>query len=142
MKSFLLVTILLFGAFFVPISAQTASDLLPCDQYNSTVFDACGDVNSQVGVLIRLILALFFVIIIIYGIFLIVKAALSIIRSEGDPTKVQEGAQILRGVYIGIAIIFIGIIGLIVVLAFFGATGILDTVINAPANTTIPLITD
>jgi hypothetical protein len=125
-----------------PVKAQTAADILPCDQYNTSVFDACGDVNGQVSNIIRFGIAAVFVAIIIYGIFLIIKAALTIIRSNGDPTQVENGANILKGVYIGIGIIFVGLIGLIIVIAFFGASGILNTTLNAPGNTVIPIITE
>ena len=126
----------------VSLSAATASEVLPCDQYDTSVFDACGDVNGQVTEIIKFAIAAVFGAIILYGIFLIIKAALTIIRSNGDPTQVEAGANIIRGVYIGIGIIFIGIIGLIIVIAFFGAGGILTTTINAPGNTVIPIITN
>lgn len=141
----LIVTILFFAfaLFSVNVKAATASEVLPCDVYsNSTAFNACGDVNGQVTSVIKYGIAAVFGLIILYGIFLIIKAALTIIRSNGDPEQVQAGASIIRGVYIGIGIIFVGIIGLIVVIAFFGANGILNTTLNAPGNTVIPIITN
>lgn len=124
------------------LKAQTASDLLPCDQYNTSVFDACGDVNSQVTSVIQVGISVAFVLIILYGIFLIIKAALTIIRSNGDPSQLESGVNMIRGVYIGIGIIFIGIIGLVIVIAFFGAGGILNTTVNTPGNIVIPIITN
>ncbi|CAG1022498.1 hypothetical protein DOJK_01712 [Patescibacteria group bacterium] len=126
----------------VNVLAQTAADVLPCDQYNTSVFDACGDVNSQVTNLIKALLAFIFIAIMLYGVFLIIKAAVTIIRSNGDPSQIEAGVGMMRGVYIGIGIIFVGLIGLIIVLAFFGAGGILNVTLNAPEGTQIPLITN
>lgn len=143
MKNFILLTFII-GFVVLPFSvkAATASEVLPCDQYDTSAFDACGDVNGQVTDLIKFALAAAFGAIILYGIFLIIKAALTIIRSNGDPGQVEAGTNIIRGVYIGIGIIFIGIVGLIIVIAFFGAGGILNTAVNTPGNTVIPIITN
>lgn len=143
MKKLILLTfIIAFTVLPFSIKAATASDVLPCDQYDTSAFDACGDVNGQVTDLIKFALAAAFGAIILYGIFLIIKAALTIIRSNGDPGQVEAGTNIIRGVYIGIGIIFIGIVGLIIVIAFFGAGGILNTAVNTPGNTVIPIITN
>jgi len=143
MKKYLLLLIAIsFVAMPFGVSAATASELLPCDQYDTSAFDACGDVNGQVTEVIKFAIAAVFGAIIIYGIFLIIKAALTIIRSNGDPTQVEAGASMIRGVYIGIGIIFIGIVGLIIVIAFFGAGGILNTTVNTPGNVVIPIITN
>jgi hypothetical protein len=123
------------------VLAQPVSDLLPCDQYNTSVFDACGDVNSQITSVIRIGLTLVFSIIVFYGIFLIIKAALSIIRSEGDSSKIEAGIGIIKSVYWGIAMIFIGIVGIVIVLSFFGAQAAIGN-INTPGNISIPLLTN
>lgn len=138
----LLTFIIGFAVLPFSVRAATASEVLPCDQYDTSAFDACGDVNGQVTDLIKFALAAAFGAIILYGIFLIIKAALTIIRSNGDPGQVEAGTNIIRGVYIGIGIIFIGIVGLIIVIAFFGAGGILNTAVNTPGNTVIPIITN
>lgn len=141
-KIVLVITIAFISLFSLKIQAQTASDLLPCDQYDTSAFDACGDVNGQVTSVIQLGISAVFALIILYGIFLIIKAALTIIRSNGDPSQLESGVNMIRGVYIGIGIIFIGIIGLIIVIAFFGAGGILNTTVNTPGNIVIPIITN
>jgi len=142
MKKLLITTLLILSFFTVNIKAATASDVLPCDQYDTSAFDACGDVNGQVTNIIKFAIGAVFGLIILYGIFLIIKAALTIIRSNGDVAQVESGANMIRGVYIGIGIIFIGIIGLIIVIAFFGAGGILNTTVNTPGNIVIPIITN
>lgn len=142
-KIILIIFISVLSLIPVSIKAQSASEFLPCNQYDPSVFDACGtNVNDQVTNLIKVAISAVFALIVLYGIFLIIKAALTIIRSNGDPGQVQSGADILRGVYIGIGIIFVGLIGLIIVIAFFGAEGILSTNVNTPGNTVIPLITN
>lgn len=141
-KLLTIATIVFLSLFTLNIKAQTAADILPCDQYDTSAFDACGDVNGQVTSVIQVGISLVFALIILYGIFLIIKAALTIIRSNGDSAQLESGVNMIRGVYIGIGIIFIGIIGLIIVIAFFGAGGILNTTVNTPGNVVIPIITN
>lgn len=114
---------------------QTGCSLLGCGLFqNSPLWDF-----SSVGGLIRTGVTLIFALIIVYGIFMVIKASLRIIRSEGDPTKVQEGFSIVKGVMLGFIIIFIGIIGMVVVIYFFGAGKIVDTDPTIPDGVNIPL---
>jgi hypothetical protein len=132
--------IFIIGLYTLPIYANgTACGLLPCDQYQGQF--KVGNISDQVKSLIQFGVSLIFVIIIIFGIYLIIKAALTIIRSEGDEGKIQEGAKIIKGVYIGIAIIFVGIIGLLLVLAFFRAEGIAGVDTKPPTDLNVPLLT-
>jgi len=94
---------------------------------------------SNVGGIIRIGIASIFAIIIIYGIIMVVRATIRIIRSEGDPTKVQEGFGIIRGVILGIVIIFVGLIGMIIVIAFFNAGSIVNITPQPPAGLNVPL---
>jgi len=71
--------------------------------------------------LVRLALQLVFIGIIIISIYIIIRAALKYIRSEGDESKIQEAQKAIKSVFIGIAALFIGIIGIVIILAFFNA---------------------
>lgn len=130
----------------VPVFAATnnssACGLLPCNIYDNSAFPINENLNLKVSDLIKVGLGAVFVLILIYGIFLIIKAALTIIRSEGDEAKIQEGSGAVRAVFLGIGIIFIGIIGLVILIAFFGASNLTNQELNAPGNVQIPLITN
>ena len=61
MKKIFLTLIFLFLALFaVNVKAATASSVLPCDLYNASIINACGDVNSQITSLIKVLLGLVF----------------------------------------------------------------------------------
>lgn len=73
--------------------------------------------------LFQLVTSLIFIAIIIIAVYVIVKAAIKYIRSEGDESKVQEAQKAIKTVFIGIAALFIGILGVVLVLAFFQVAG-------------------
>lgn len=75
----------------------------------------------------NLIVSLIFVAIIIFSIYVIIRAAIKYIRSEGDPAKIEEAQKAIKSVFIGIAALFVGLIGVIIIIAFFGAGGALQT---------------
>jgi hypothetical protein len=88
---------------------------------------------SEGVTLVRLALQLVFVGIIIVSIYIIIRAALKYIRSEGDDTKIQEAQKAIKSVFVGIAALFIGVIGIVIILAFFQADvggGDTDTIIQ------------
>jgi heme/copper-type cytochrome/quinol oxidase subunit 2 len=72
--------------------------------------------------LIQFGLNLVFVGIIVLAIFIIVKAAINYIRSEGDEDKIRSANKSIKAVFTGIIALFVGIIGIILVLAIFNAT--------------------
>lgn len=113
-----------------PVYAQTDSTslcgLFPCDQYTQD------SKNIDVGSLIKFGLSAVFVGIIIIGIFSVIRAALKIIQSEGDPKKLEEGTNVLKGVWVGLVIIFLGVFGIIFILIFFNAQGAADPNTNLP----------
>jgi uncharacterized membrane protein YidH (DUF202 family) len=102
---------------------------------NSTL---CGEGDGSetaatVADYVQLALSLIFVAIVIIAIYIIIKAAIKYIRSEGDEDKIQEAQKAIKSVFVGIAALFVGIIGLVLVLAFFQATGAIDDP-NAEGN--------
>ncbi len=111
----------------------TFCDIFPCpgplnpDQGSSE--DA---VNNTIEEYVSFGLSIIFVLIIIYGIFLVIKASLTIIRAESNAEKVQEGFAGIKAVMIGIAVIFIGLIGLIVVVGLFSGSGIFSPDLESP----------
>jgi amino acid transporter len=73
------------------------------------------------------IVSLIFIGIIIISVFIIIQAGVKYIQSQGEEGKIAESQKSIKSVFVGIAILFVGIIGLVLVLAFFGGTGLLGT---------------
>lgn len=84
------------------------------------------DSARQIKNLIQLGLSLVFVGIIILSIYIIIKAAVKYIRSEGKDEEIQAAQRAIKSVFLGVGALFVGIIGIIIVLAFFQATGAVD----------------
>jgi hypothetical protein len=77
--------------------------------------------------IIRLATSFIFIAIIVIAVFIIIKAAIKYIRSEGDESKVQEAQKAIKTVFIGVAALFVGILGIVLVLAFFQVASPSDT---------------
>ncbi|MBL8014882.1 MAG: hypothetical protein JNK26_01685 [Candidatus Doudnabacteria bacterium] len=143
MKKFLLATILTvigFGGLLFtsaqPVAAQIqAGQQVTVCSFIGPICDALGIKNNLGGAgqtaagLVRtwvnLGITLLFIGIILIAVYIIVKAAITYIQSQGDEGKIAEAQKAIKSVFIGIALLFVGIIGIILVLAFFGATGLL-----------------
>jgi hypothetical protein len=123
----------------VPRKAESADlcGLLPCDQYDT---DDVTNVNERVENLVKFGLSAIFVVIIIIGIYQIVRAVLKIIRSEGKQEDLEGGYNILKGVWVGIGLFFVGVIGLVIVLAVLDSGGIVSTDVNNPPGVDLPFI--
>lgn len=80
--------------------------------------------GSTIRATFNLIVSLIFVAIIIFSIYVIIKAAIKYIRSEGDPAKIEEAQKAIKSVFVGIAALFIGLIGIIIILAFFNVSNV------------------
>lgn len=86
--------------------------------------------SNAVGLGITLVqtaLSLVFVGIISVAVYTIIRAALKYIRAEGDDSKVEEAQKSIKRVFIGIGALLVGIVGLAIIIALFGATGGLNT---------------
>lgn len=79
--------------------------------------------------LVQFGLSLVFVGIIAFAIFIIIKAALKYIRSEGNEEEVQEAQKAIKNVFVGIGALIVGVIGLVIILGIFnsGTVNPLDT---------------
>lgn len=94
---------------------------------------------SDVVAFTRLGLSLIFIGIILLAVYVIVKAAVKYIRSEGDDGKIQEAQKAIKQVFIGIGALFVGLIGLVIIIVFFNATGALNDT-DIPDDTGNPII--
>lgn len=122
----LITPLTLSTAVYAQTDSTSLCGLFPCDQYTQD------SKNIDVGSLIKFGLSAVFVAIIIIGIFSVIRAALKIIQSEGDPKKLEEGTNVLKGVWFGLVIIFLGVFGIIFILIFFNAQGAVDPNTNFP----------
>ncbi len=128
------------GLFNLSIKAQGLCDFIPCADVGGCPNGDCASAYTDSGNLIKLGLTLVFVAIIGLGIILIIRAVLKIVRSEGDKDKVQEGIENIRGVFFGIIIIFVGVIGIIVISVLFDATGIFNEQVEDPPLVDLPIL--
>lgn len=142
---YVLISLIIFlaGTIYTPIAqAQTLCDFGPCinEEDIGSGTDLEENVNSTIENSVKLVLNLVFVGIIILGIFYVIKAAMKIIRGEGDPGVIQEGVTTIKSVYFGVALIFAGIIGLVIVSGIFGATTLFNIELNEPEGINLPFI--
>lgn len=86
---------------------------------------AAGRADFIIG-LIQNALTLLFVVIILAAIVYAALAGLKYIQSQGDSTKVEEAAGALKAVLFGVAAVFIGIIGVILVTSIFAESSSID----------------
>jgi uncharacterized membrane protein YidH (DUF202 family) len=129
---------------FIPVRLNAANFL--CDVFPfldsieafGIASSICGTPGTSdltaAGQLIRFALSLVFVAIIAISIYVIIRAALKYIRSEGDPGKVEEAQKAIKNVFIGIGALFVGIIGIVIILAFFQAGNALNTSDDLPGQ--------
>ncbi len=148
-KLYILISALSF-LFLLPSSVKADSSLpftggfcsfFPCDQFwKDDVTGGGSGALTRVQSYIKYGFSIVFVGIVIYGIFLVIKAALKIIRSEGDSAKVEEGYNMFKGVWIGIGLIFVGILGIVIIIALFNAVSLTNTPVENPGGINVPLL--
>ncbi len=138
--SFLWAQLLVTVAFSSRIFAQyDVCDFLPCGVvpgYQSSATDSMTIVER----LFYFGVSLIFVGLVAFGIFIIVKAAYKIVRSEGNEDQLQEGAKAIKTVFIGLAMLVAGIVGLLVMTYILGASDIFNANVESPDGIDLPII--
>ncbi|MEI7578952.1 MAG: hypothetical protein WCJ58_02805 [bacterium] len=124
MKKFLLslATVVIVANIFI-IKVQ-AAELLPDSIkkiFNLMGVNGCNTAGFitnrvQTGLVIGLI------VLVLFGVVYSLLAAFKYIRSEGDPGKIEEAQKGIKAIFFGIAAMMIGIVGIVIVFVFFGAT--------------------
>lgn len=76
--------------------------------------------------ILRFTASTIFVVIVAIAVFVIIKASIKVILSEGDSQQVKEAHSAIRSVFWGIASLILSIIGLVILLVFFQSTGALQ----------------
>ncbi len=117
---------------FTTINAQNfdACDFLGCETAPGGGANVVGSTES----LIRFAGSLIFAGFTAFGIFIIIKAALKIVRSESNQEEVESGAKAVKSVFIGFGILIVGLIGLILLSGITGLSGLFDDQIENPAG--------
>jgi hypothetical protein len=90
------------------------------------LFDTLGQNGGGVAGFIttRAQFAIYFVLglIILVAVAYSIMAGIKYIRSEGDPGKIEEAQKSIKAILMGIAAIFVGIIGIVLVMVIFGSS--------------------
>jgi hypothetical protein len=104
------------------VSAQT-SKLLP--EQIQEIFDLFGRdgtgtasfISGRVRTGLYIALGMIVLVAVIYALI----AAFKYIQSQGDPGKIEEAQKAIKAIFMGIAAMLIGIVGVVLVFVFFGA---------------------
>jgi hypothetical protein len=75
-----------------------------------------GFITTRAQFAIYFVLGLIILVAVVYSI----MAGIKYIRSEGDPGKIEEAQKSIKAILMGIAAIFVGIIGIVLVMVIFG----------------------
>lgn len=113
---YLILFITRVGAQSSPQNNNGLCTIFGCDNY--------ANVDISLVSIISLVTSFVFIFIVILGIVKIIIGVYKIIQSEDSQEKLVEGQSLIRGVWIGIGIIFLGLLGLVVVFVLFNVDGI------------------
>ena len=109
------------GVFAVVLEKAYAQSLLPKPLQD--IFDLFGPKGigaaSFLSNRVALVLFLFLGAVVLIAVFYALSAAIKYIRSEGDPGKIEEAQKAIKAIFLGIAAMFIGIVGIILIFVFF-----------------------
>lgn len=90
-------------------------NLLPADGPGSTAGFILGLLSNGLILLLTVVI----IVAIVYA----ALAGLKYIRSQGETEKVEEAQNAIRSVFIGIAVVFVGIIGVVLIAGVFANPG-------------------
>lgn len=136
-----IIPLIFVGLFLVPgsVSAQPQGDDL-CSVFGplcEVVSGNSGTVNEDTAInyVVRranLGITLAFLGVIIVSVYIVIKNGVKYVNSQGENGQIEEANKAMKYVFIGIAMLFIGLLGIILFLGFFGGTSLLgsDTSIN------------
>lgn len=108
------------------VYAQSGSTSSFMPKIIQDLFDTLGQNGGGVAGFIttRAQFAIYFVLglIILVAVAYSIMAGIKYIRSEGDPGKIEEAQKSIKAILMGIAAIFVGIIGIVLVMVIFGSS--------------------
>ncbi len=120
----ILSTLLVIGAivgFVGPLSPVSAQVILPIN-VNPPIVQPGTDKGQTVANAVSSVMTIMFIAVFIVAVFYTFMAAIKYIRSEGNEQKVEEAKNAVKAVLFGVAAMFIAIIGILLINAFFGGT--------------------
>mgnify|MGYP007125673514 CR=1 FL=1 len=79
--------------------------------------------GSTVNTVVTNGMTVLFIVVFVVAVFYTFMAAIKYIRSEGNEQKVEEAKNAIKAVLFGVAAMFIAIIGILLINAFFGGSG-------------------
>lgn len=97
-----------------------------CVINNQGVSNNVNNLATDAGSLVSFGLSLIFVGIIAVAVYVIIRAAIKYIRSEGDESKIEEAQKAIKTVFMGVGALLVGIVGLVIILVFFQSSGALQ----------------
>jgi hypothetical protein len=74
---------------------------------------------------ISIVVSMIFIGILVVGVFIIIRAGYKYISSQGNDQAIAQSQDSIKNVFIGIAMLFVGILGIVLVLSFFGGEWLL-----------------
>jgi len=114
---------------FVPVSVN-AQTIVP--NFLQTLIDAGKGLGTNPGAssvtLLSSILTIVFIVVFIVAIVYTFMAAIKYIRSEGNEQKVEEAKNAVKAVLFGVGAMFVAILGVVLISAFFGISDPTSTV--------------
>ncbi len=115
-KSTLLMSVVTFGL----VSTARAQSLLPESiQDLLSGWNDADTVTERITGFIRLGLTLAFGAVVLVAVLYAILAAIKYIRSQGDAGQVEESNKAIKAIFQGVAAMFIGIIGVVIVFFIF-----------------------
>ncbi|MBD3280563.1 hypothetical protein GF389_03505 [Candidatus Dojkabacteria bacterium] len=118
LKRFSQAMLMSFGLIVVPVSVK-AQNILPESIGNFLQEWEGSTVTEKVVGFLRLALTLAFGAVILVAVLYSILAAIKYIRSQGDSGKVEEANNAIKAIFQGIAAMFVGFIGIIIVFFIF-----------------------
>lgn len=136
-----LILVASFGMFAQPVHAQAGTGVSICS-FIAPICNAIGISDAQGNIIesgsattvaqrfvrdrAQLILSLVFIGIILLSVIIIIQAGIKYIQSQGNEGQIKEAQKAIKSVFIGIGVLFVGIIGIVLVLLFFNGQGFLN----------------
>jgi len=127
LSAFILLPQGVWGASLLPEEITGIFDLMGPDGTQTSVF-----LTSRVRVGLVIALAVLVLVAVVYAMI----AAFKYIQSQGDAGKIEEAQKAIKAIFMGIAAMLIGVVGIVLVFVFFGATkpnaSLFQTCLSAP----------
>ena len=109
----------------VTVNAQSKGSVIlptPIDNLNPAIVTSTNR-GETIAKAVTSAMTIMFIVVFIVAVFYTFMAAIKYIRSEGNEQKVEEAKNAIKAVLFGVAAMFIAIIGILLINAFFGGKG-------------------